>query len=55
MARVRGASCATGMKAFLSMLLVGWPLLVGSGAMACEKHLDGHQSSSDTAAEAAQR
>jgi hypothetical protein len=55
MASVGEDRCSTGMKSLLCMLLIGWPLLVGSGATACEKHLNGHQSSSATAAEAARR
>jgi hypothetical protein len=37
-----------GVKAFLLGILIGLPLLAGSGAMACEKHLHGHQSGAET-------
>ncbi|MFN5117284.1 MAG: hypothetical protein ACK5FE_13010 [Cyanobacteriota bacterium] len=36
----------------LVLPLVAASLFVGSGAMACEKHLNGHQNSSDTTTEA---
>lgn len=39
------------MKRLLSMALIAAALLGGSGAMACEKHLNGHQTSSDTSSE----
>ena len=36
----------------LVLPLVAASLFVASGAMACEKHLNGHQNSSDSATEA---
>jgi hypothetical protein len=38
-------------KRFLSMALIAAAVWGGSGAMACEKHLQGHQNSSDTTTE----
>jgi len=40
------------MSRLFSMALLGLLLLGSSGAMACEKHLHGHQNSSDTNTEA---
>jgi hypothetical protein len=39
------------MKLFLSFVLAAAAILAGSTVLACEKHLSGHQSSSDTNAE----
>ena len=36
------------MKRLLSIALLAGVVLAGSGAMACEKHINGHQNSSDT-------
>jgi hypothetical protein len=36
------------MKRFLLFVLTATPLLMGIRADACEKHLNGHQNSSDT-------
>lgn len=43
------------MKALLSALWIGFTLAFGSSALACERHLDGHQTSGDTQAEVQQR
>jgi len=43
------------MKAFLSTLLIGWGMLFVPASFACEKHLDGHQTSGDTQAEVQER
>ena len=43
------------MKVVLSALLMACGLLLGPAAMACEKHLDGHQNSGDTQAEVQKR
>jgi hypothetical protein len=40
------------MKRTLSLVLMTITLLAGTGVLACEKHLDGHQRSSDTSSEA---
>ncbi len=42
------------MKRLLTIVLIAATVLGGSGAMACEKHLNGHQNSSDTNAEGTQ-
>lgn len=39
------------MKRLLVSLLLLLSAFAGGAALACEKHLDGHQSSSDTGAE----
>ncbi len=39
------------MPRLLTALLLAAGLLIGTGAMACEKHLNGHQNGSDTNAE----
>mgnify|MGYP006276064907 FL=1 len=39
----------------LSLLLILSCALATTGAQACEKHLQGHQQSSDSASEASQR
>jgi hypothetical protein len=39
------------LKRLLSIALVAAVMGLGSAAMACEKHLHGHQSNSDTNAE----
>jgi hypothetical protein len=36
------------MKRLLTIALLAAAVMSGSGAMACEKHLNGHQNSSDT-------
>ncbi len=41
------------MPRLLSATLMATLLLFGFGAQACEKHLNGHQTSSNTASEAA--
>ena len=43
------------MQALLSALLIGWGLVVAPTALACEKHLDGHQTGGDTQAEVQSR
>lgn len=43
------------MKALLPALLIAFTLAFGSSALACEKHLDGHQNSGDTQAEVQKR
>ena len=43
------------MPRLFTALLVAAGLLIGSGAMACEKHLNGHQNGSDTNAEGFQK
>jgi len=43
------------MQALLSALLIGWGLVVVPTALACEKHLDGHQTGGDTQAEVQSR
>jgi len=40
------------MHRLITALLLSAGLLIGSGAQACEKHLNGHQNSSDTNFEA---
>lgn len=47
-------ACPT-VKRLLSIALIATAVLGGSGAMACEKHLNGHQNSSDTNAEGIQK
>jgi hypothetical protein len=42
-------------KRLLSIGLIAAAVLGGSGAMACEKHLNGHQNSSDTNTEGAKK
>ena len=42
-------------KRFLSIALLTAAVLGGSGAMACEKHLNGHQNSSGTNTEGAKK
>jgi hypothetical protein len=54
-ASVRLVAIASGMKILLSAFLIGWSLVLSSSALACEKHLDGHQSSSDSSSEATRR
>jgi hypothetical protein len=36
------------LKRLLTIALLAAAVMTGSGAMACEKHLNGHQNSSDT-------
>jgi hypothetical protein len=36
------------LKRLLTIALLAAAVMAGSGAMACEKHLNGHQNSSDT-------
>jgi hypothetical protein len=43
------------MKRLLLFVLASAALLSGLNASACEKHLNGHQNSSDTNTEASQR
>lgn len=43
------------MKRLLVLALTGASLLLGLGASACEKHLNGHQGGSDTNQEATTR
>ena len=43
------------MTRLLTLALLVADLFVGAGALACEKHLNGHQNGSDTNAEAYQR
>jgi hypothetical protein len=43
------------MSRLLTALLLMAGLLSGTGAMACEKHLNGHQNGSDTNAEGFQK
>ena len=43
------------MKCLLSIALLAGVVLAGSGAMACEKHINGHQNSSDTNTEGAKK
>jgi hypothetical protein len=45
----------TPVKRFLSIALLTAAVLGGSGVMACEKHLNGHQNSSDTNTEGAKK
>lgn len=47
--------CLPPVKRLLSIALIAAAVLGGSGAMACEKHLNGHQSSSDTNTEGAKK
>ena len=47
--------CLTPVKRLLSIVLIAAAVLGGSGAMACEKHLNGHQNSSDTNTEGAKK
>jgi hypothetical protein len=42
-------------RSLLSFLLIACGVFVGSASLACEKHLDGHQNSSESAGEAARR
>jgi hypothetical protein len=42
-------------KRLLTTVLIAVAVLVGSGAMACEKHLNGHQNNSDTNTEGTQK
>jgi hypothetical protein len=43
------------MPRLLTALLLAAGLLIANGAMACEKHLNGHQNGSDTNAEGFQK
>ena len=43
------------MKRLLSIALLAGVVLAGCGAMACEKHINGHQNSSDTNTEGAKK
>ncbi len=43
------------MPRLFSMALLGLLMLSTSGALACEKHLHGHQNSSDTNTEATRK
>ncbi|MFZ0406633.1 MAG: hypothetical protein WAM11_00775 [Cyanobium sp.] len=47
--------CLPPVKRLLSIALIAAAVLGGSGAMACEKHLNGHQNSSDTNTEGAKK
>jgi hypothetical protein len=43
------------MNRLLTAALLSAGLIIGTGALACEKHLNGHQNSSDTNAEAVRK
>ena len=47
--------CLPPVKRLLTTMLIAVAVLGGSGAMACEKHLNGHQNSSDTNTEGTQK
>ena len=47
--------CLPPVKRLLSIALIAAAVLGATGAMACEKHLNGHQNSSDTNAEGTQK
>ena len=48
-------NCLPPVKRLLTTVLIAVAVLVGSGAMACEKHLNGHQNNSDTNTEGTQK
>lgn len=43
------------MKRLLPLLLGAFTVLLANGGLACEKHLNGHQNSSDSSSEAARK